>query len=89
MEPNVSMNTMQIVITRDVNKGISGLTYNQLNLPKTIEFSKDNKLDYLYDATGNKLRQYVIIANTLSKRTDFISNFVMIDNQPAWLNFGK
>jgi len=76
-------------LIRDVNKGIIGLTYNHLNLTKTIEFSKDNKLDYLYDATGNKLRQDVIMANTLSKRTDFISNFVIINNAPAWINFDE
>jgi RHS repeat-associated protein len=76
-------------ITRDVNKGIIGLTYNHLNLPKEIYFGKDDKLDYLYDANGNKLRQDVIVAKILTKRTDFISNFVIINNAPAWINFDE
>lgn len=76
-------------ITKDVNKGIIGLTYNHLNLPKEIYFSKDNKLDYLYDAIGNKLRQDVIEAKIVIKRTDFVSNFVIVNNAPAWINFDE
>ena len=76
-------------VTKDVNKGIIGLTYNHLNLPKEIYFLKDNKLDYYYDAAGNKLRHDVIYAKNLIKRTDFISNFVMVNNAPAWINFDE
>ena len=76
-------------VKKDVNKGIIELKYNHLNLPKEIYFLKDNKLDYYYDAAGNKLRQNVIHSKNLTKRTDFISNFVMINNAPAWINFDE
>ncbi|HAH59026.1 MAG TPA: hypothetical protein DCL86_12835 [Bacteroidales bacterium] len=44
---------------------------------------------YLYDVNGNKLRQDVIQSRILQKRTDFIGNFVMRSNAPAWLNFDE
>ena len=73
--------------TRDNNKGILSIGYNHLNLPVEVSFSKDNKLEYLYDATGTKLRQDVVVTKNLTKRTDFISNFVIVNNAPAWINF--
>jgi RHS repeat-associated protein len=76
-------------VIKDANKGIIGITYNHMNLPKEVYFSKDSKLDYYYDATGNKLRQDVIEAKILTKRTDFISNFVIVNNAPAWINFDE
>lgn len=62
---------------------------NHLNLPTEILFLRDSKLDYYYDAADNKLRQDVIYAKNLTKRTDFISNFVMVNNAPAWINFDE
>ena len=75
--------------TRDNNKGILSIGYNHLNLPVEVSFSKDNKLEYLYDATGTKLRQDVVVTKNLTKRTDFISNFVIVNNAPAWINFDE
>ena len=54
-----------------------------------IRFSKDNKLDYHYDATGLKLRQNVIESQIITNWTDFISNFVLVNNAPAWINFDE
>lgn len=54
-----------------------------------IRFSKDNKLDYHYDATGLKLRQNVIESKIITNWTDFISNFVLVNNAPAWINFDE
>lgn len=76
-------------ITKDANKGIIGITYNHLNLPEEIYFSKDSKLDYFYDATGGILHQDVIETKILTKRTDFISNFVIVNNATAWINFDE
>ncbi|GAP43970.1 protein containing RHS repeat-associated core domain [Lentimicrobium saccharophilum] len=76
-------------VIKDANKGIIGITYNHMNLPKEVYFSNDSKLDYYYDATGNKLRQDVIEAKILTKRTDFISNFVIVNNAPAWINYDE
>ena len=76
-------------MTRDVNKGIVNIAYNYNNLPVEIDFLSDNKLTYLYDYAGTKLRQDVIQSKTLQKRTDFISNLVIVNNLPAWISFDE
>jgi len=40
----------------DLNKGISSITYNYLNLPETITIT-GGTITFLYDANGNKLKQ--------------------------------
>ncbi|PKP47460.1 MAG: hypothetical protein CVT94_11355 [Bacteroidetes bacterium HGW-Bacteroidetes-11] len=76
-------------LKKDANKEIIEIKYNFLNLPSEVNFTGNNKISYLYDANGTKLRQDVIKANIISKRTDFISNFVIINNAPAWINFDE
>ncbi len=44
-------------MNRDDNKAISGIVYNYLNLPSTISVTGKGTINYLYDATGNKLRK--------------------------------
>ncbi len=60
-----------------------------MNLPRKISFSKLDFLEYLYDAAGNKLRQVVYKQSNINKTTDFISNFVIVNNAPAWINFDE
>ncbi|NVK53382.1 MAG: RHS repeat-associated core domain-containing protein, partial [Flavobacteriaceae bacterium] len=43
----------------DANKGITGITYNHLNLPVSIIFSNGGHIGYIYDANGIKLRKEV------------------------------
>ena len=44
----------------DENKGITGITYNHLNLPKSISFGAENrKILYLYNALGVKVSKTV------------------------------
>ena len=44
-------------MNKDDNKGISNIVYNYLNLPQTITVTGKGTINYLYDATGNKLRK--------------------------------
>jgi RHS repeat-associated protein len=46
-------------LTSDLNKGILSITYNYLNLPERITFDDEfnNTLDFVYDATGVKLKK--------------------------------
>ncbi len=41
--------------TCDLNRGITSITYNLLNLPSQITFSRGSTIQYLYDAEGRKL----------------------------------
>ena len=43
-------------MTADKNKGISGISYNVLNLPEHISFGSGKYLDIAYSSTGEKLR---------------------------------
>ena len=54
--------------TSDFNKDISNIEYNDLNLPKTVIKTATQKIAYLYDATGRKLKQTVTNgANTTTR----------------------
>ena len=43
-------------MTKDLNRDITSIEYNSLNLPGQITFSDDTKMKLTYDAAGNKLR---------------------------------
>ncbi|HEV7333118.1 MAG TPA: DUF6443 domain-containing protein [Flavisolibacter sp.] len=45
--------------TSDVNRNISSISYNALNLPATIAVTGKGTITYTYDAAGNKLRKTV------------------------------
>ncbi len=44
----------------DKNKGITNITYNHLNLPKTVSINANDYITYVYDAAGVKQAKYVI-----------------------------
>ena len=44
-------------LTKDLNKKISRITYNFLNLPKEIMFMDGSYIHYTYDAAGTLLRK--------------------------------
>jgi RHS repeat-associated protein len=55
-------------LTKDLNKGITEIEYNLLNLPKTITKDATHSITYYYDAMGRKLMQEVEDgANTTSR----------------------
>ena len=52
-------------LTKDLNKKISCITYNFLNLPKEIMFMDGSYIHYTYDAAGTLLRKgYYVKGNT-------------------------
>lgn len=75
-------------LTSDVNKEILSITYNELNLLVTIIFTQNRRLEYLYDALGNKRRQ-IASDGTIVKTTDFMDNFVYVNDVPAWHSFDE
>ena len=63
-------------MVRDLNKTIStsngsnnGISYNQLNLPKEIEVEGKGTINYVYDASGAKLKKIVYDEATDITRT--------------------
>jgi hypothetical protein len=51
-----------------------------LTLPVKMDKEGDTRLEFEYDAAGNKLRQLEYIEGKLWKTTDFVANFVFINN---------
>ena len=62
-------------LTKDLNKGISGITYNFLNLPNVVTFSDGSTITYTYGADGSKLRTVHKIGSTTTT-TDYCGNVV-------------
>ena len=50
---------------QDLNKGISLIKYNVLNLPEKISFADGKEISYVYSASGEKL-QNVVNGKTLT-----------------------
>ena len=68
-------------LIQDLNKKITGIQYNCLNLPGRIEFEDGNSISYLYDANGTKLRTTHII-DGITTTTDYCGN-VIYENEVA------
>lgn len=61
----------------DINKGITKIEYNQLNLPTKVIFSGGKYIDYSYDAVGNKLKK-TFYNGTTSTITEYNGGFVYL-----------
>lgn len=65
-------------LTQDLNKGIGTISYNHLNLPESIVFTDKGTVNYIYDATGNKLRKTVTEksgSDVYTTVTDYMNGF--------------
>ena len=62
-------------LTKDLNKGITNISYNCLNLPSVVTFSDGSTITYTYAADGTKLRTVHKIG-TVSTMTDYCSDVV-------------
>ncbi len=76
-------------LKRDLNKGIISITYNELNLPETIDFGGNSRIQYDFDALGTKRRQTTTESGKKVKTIDFIGNFVYENDYPAYHNFDE
>ncbi|SFW76217.1 RHS repeat-associated core domain-containing protein [Sinomicrobium oceani] len=65
--------------TRDRNKGITGITYNYLNLPTQVSFGS-NKIVYIYDALGTKLKKEVTQGSSVTA-TEYAGNYIYENGQ--------
>ena len=62
-------------LTKDLNKGITGISYNCLNLPNAVTFSDGSTIAYTYGADGTKLRTVHKIGS-VTITTDYCGNVV-------------
>jgi len=68
-------------MTKDLNKNISSIGYNLLNLPTNITYSSGKSAAYIYDATGRKLRtSYKASASATAVPTDYCGNMIYENN---------
>ena len=65
-------------MTRDLNKGISNITYNLLNLPGEITFTDGRKVKYIYTADGTKVRTtYYDATGSQTLQIDYLGNYIL------------
>lgn len=63
-------------IVSDLNKGITSISYNHLNLPVAITTDKGT-ITYVYDAAGNKLSKTIDeVASSNNKTTEYSGYYV-------------
>jgi len=62
-------------LTKDLNKNITSIQYNCLNLPSKVTFGNGNTITYTYAADGTKLRT-VHKAGSTTTTTDYCGNVV-------------
>ena len=62
-------------LAKDLNKGITDIQYNVLNLPSTVSFSDGSTITYTYGADGTKLRTVHKIGSTTTT-TDYCGNVI-------------
>ena len=66
-------------LTKDLNKGITGIQYNCLNLPSKVIFSDGSTVTYVYAADGTK-RHTVHTIGSATTTTDYCGNVVYENN---------
>ncbi|MGS2764255.1 DUF6443 domain-containing protein [Sinomicrobium sp. M5D2P9] len=66
-------------MTRDKNKGVTGITYNHLNLPSQVSFGS-NKIAYIYDALGVKLKKTVTQGSSVIN-TEYAGKYIYENGQ--------
>ncbi|WP_316634373.1 DUF6443 domain-containing protein [uncultured Flavobacterium sp.] len=67
-------------MTSDKNKNITDIKYNQLNLPKKITFGTNGSIEYIYNATGQKVQKIVNETGKPVITTDYLAGFQYKDN---------
>ena len=69
-------------LCRDMSRNITSMEYNGLNLPQRATVAGGAHIDWLYTATGQKLRQTVVSAagDTISRR-DYVGPYLFTDRQ--------
>ena len=71
-------------MTKDLNRNITSIQYNCLNLPSKVTFKDGSTIAYLYAADGTKLRTVHKIGGTTTT-TDYCGNVVYENGSQKYL----
>ena len=72
----------------DLNKGLSSIDYNHLNLPITIDNGNGEVINYVYDATGKRLQKlFNNYGSIVTTDYSVIGNYVTIGSGARNLSF--
>ena len=71
-------------MTKDLNRNITSIQYNCLNLPSKVTFGNGNTITYTYAADGTKLRT-VHKAGSTTTTTDYCGNVVYENGSQKYL----
>ncbi|MEW7278453.1 DUF6443 domain-containing protein [Aquimarina sp. 2201CG1-2-11] len=74
-------------MVKDRNKGIDQITYNHLNLPKTVTINNTQgtgNINYIYDANGTKLKKIVPEGSSLTT-TVYAGGYVYKNDQLQYI----
>ncbi|UOY08372.1 RHS repeat-associated core domain-containing protein [Muricauda sp. SCSIO 64092] len=66
-------------MTRDLNKGITNIGYNHLDLVNTVSLPSNRSLNFLYDASGAKLQKKYMNGSSTVTTTDYLGGFQYAD----------
>ncbi|WP_333663627.1 DUF6443 domain-containing protein [Chishuiella changwenlii] len=66
-------------LKQDLNKEIIDIKYNHLNLPKEVIWNASKKINYVYDASGIKLKKIVTNGSNVTT-TDYLGGFQYKNN---------
>jgi RHS repeat-associated protein len=64
----------------DLNKGITNITYNRIDMPDVVTFSNGIELRFTYDASGAKLAQKIYQGGEPQNSTDYVGGFIYENN---------
>jgi RHS repeat-associated protein len=62
-------------MTKDNNKNITAIVYNHLNLPTKITFAAAGNIEYIYNASGQKVRKIVTDVTKPTATTDYLGGY--------------
>ncbi|WP_161634426.1 DUF6443 domain-containing protein, partial [Aquimarina pacifica] len=72
----------------DQNKGITGITYNHLNLPNTLAINDSDhqgNITYIYDATGIKQKK-IVTEESVTTTTAYAGNYIYKNGELEFFN---
>lgn len=73
-------------MTSDLNREVTSITYNHLNMPELVQLSGNRLIDYTYDAAGNKLRTVISEGGIPIHQTDYVGSFFYVNNQLSFIS---